>query len=49
MDKDIFESPSYRRVFQYLQGHSEDLDLDSFQFDDTEEGTYSDFLETILW
>ncbi len=48
MDETIFKSAPYQRVFQYLRGYTVGVNLDSFQFNETVEGTCQEFLDMIL-
>ena len=48
MDKQMFESSHYQRVYQYLQRHTKSVNLDQFSYGDNIEGTPDSCLETIL-
>ncbi len=48
MDEEVFRSDAYQRVFQYLRGYTGGVNLDSFQYNGTTEGTCQDFLEMVL-
>ena len=49
MDKQMFESSHYQRVYQYLQRYTRSVNLDQFSYGDNIEGTPDSCLETILW
>ena len=48
MDRQEFESPHYQRVYQYLQRHTENIDLDRFSYANSVEGTSANWLKIIL-
>jgi hypothetical protein len=48
MDVDEFESPSYQRVYQYIQQYTDGEDLDSFSCSETAVGTPQECVEKLL-
>ena len=48
MDKQMFESSHYQRVYQYLRRHIGSLSLNHFSYGDNIEGTPDSCLETML-
>ena len=48
MDRQEFESAHYQRVYQYLQRHIENIDLDRFSYTSSVEGTSANWLKIIL-